>query len=396
MRSTRGLAAVIFAQMLPATLVAPAIRPLFATQHGGAEGPMHAFMALNMLGALVVAPMVGARADRSGGVRRMLGLLCAIDAVLLVCVTAAIPVEWVLGLRLLEGGAHVGAATLLMGEAAARARTSGSGRVMGVAGGALMLAVALGSGLGGAVVGVDPRLPFWLAAGLSAAVAVIGPRILDERPRAPRARGAGARELWAVARVLAIPLGAAFVARFTVGCVVVTFALFAHHAHGLDDAAVGGLFTLLTLPFALGTYPAARLGDAVPRSLVLGLGAAAYAAGLLLLPWVASSWLPVTMLVLGLASAAIFAPILCYSATLAGEGSRARAMALVNGAGCLGMMVGPAVAGITSAVVGGDPVEGYRVVFHIAGGSMALWLVLALPWLVRRWRGELRRTPVTA
>ena len=49
------LAVLIFVQMLPATLLTPAVRPLFAGLHGGAEGPMHAFMSLNMIGAAFIS-----------------------------------------------------------------------------------------------------------------------------------------------------------------------------------------------------------------------------------------------------------------------------------------------------------------------------------------------------
>src|SRR5262249_41554005 len=73
------LAFLIFIQMLPATLLTPAIRPLFASVHGGAEGAMQAFMSVNMIGAALAAPFVGWVADR--GVRRgpLLAKLAAAD-----------------------------------------------------------------------------------------------------------------------------------------------------------------------------------------------------------------------------------------------------------------------------------------------------------------------------
>lgn len=53
---------------------------------------------------------------------------------------------------------------------------------------------------------------------------------------------------------------------------------------------------------------------------------------------------------------------------------RAREMSVINGAGCLGMVLGPAVAGIASAAVGrGDP-DGYRVALLVAAGLAVLWL----------------------
>src|SRR5689334_9882525 len=87
--SLHWLVAAVFLQMLPATLLAPAIRPLFAEFHGGAEGPMHAFMSLNMLGAILTTPLVArlvssANANRSA---RWLMTLAGLDAVLLVVVS---------------------------------------------------------------------------------------------------------------------------------------------------------------------------------------------------------------------------------------------------------------------------------------------------------------------
>ena len=65
--SLHWLIAAVFLQMLPATLLAPAIRPLFAELHGGAEGPMHAFMSLNMLGAILTTPGCGVCMGRHQG-----------------------------------------------------------------------------------------------------------------------------------------------------------------------------------------------------------------------------------------------------------------------------------------------------------------------------------------
>lgn len=61
-------------------------------------------------------------------------------------------------------------------------------------------------------------------------------------------------------------------------------------------------------------------------------------------------------------------------------------MALVNVAGCLGMVVGPAVGGIVSAVAR-DPSDvghAYRVVFAVAGAALVGWWLLGAPWMWRR------------
>jgi MFS family permease len=387
------LALLVFAQMLPATLVAPAIRPLFAALHGGREGPMHAFMALNMLGGLVAAPVLGRLADRLRRPRRLLFACAALDAVLLVALAAPLPTSLVLALRVLEGGAHIGAASLLMAEAASLARARGDGRAMGLAGAALMMAIALGSGLGGLLVGLDVRALFWAGSLVSAAVALaaVSSPALPSAVASPRAEGPTRLALLREHPLLLLPVSSAFVGRFSVGCLIVTVSLFCHRVHGLSDRAVGGMFTLLTLPFALAMYPAARLTDVISRAAVLASGAALYAALLLCLPFLPAPLLPPAMLVMGLASAMIFAPTLCYAATLGGPNRRAGSMALVNAGSCLGMLLGPMVAGIVTAAMKarGMQLAGYRAVFLVAGFSVLAWLAVAAPALWRQRRLEL-------
>ncbi len=143
--SLHWLIAAVFLQMLPATLLAPAIRPLFAQLHSGQEGPMHAFMSLNMLGAILTTPWIARVASSANPTvsARWLIALAGLDAALLVVVSMALPTPLVLVLRTLEGAAHLGAATLLLARAAAYKPLVGAGRAMGLAGGAVMLAIAV-------------------------------------------------------------------------------------------------------------------------------------------------------------------------------------------------------------------------------------------------------------
>lgn len=380
--STPRLAVIVFLQMLPAILVVASIRPLFATWHGGDDGAMHAFMSLNMLGAIVAAPLVGAFLDRRGGGRVMLTALAGADALLLLACAGPWPVAVVLALRTVEGAALVGALTVLMSEAARRGRR-GDPRAVAATGAAIMAAIAAGS-LAGAPLSAWPRGAFVVAALVSVAVAVYGARHLSTAPVvAPRACGVVASEL----RRLVLPAGAMLVGRFAVGCTVVTFALLAHHAHQLDDASIGLLFACLTVPFALATYPAISLAARVPRALVLASGTALAGSGLVLLALVPAPALAPTMIVVGLGSAAIFGAALGYAAER--SGSRATAMAVLNAAGCLGMLLGPPAAGVTTALIrrSTDPVTGYRAGLVLGGAALLVWLVVnqrALRTLARR------------
>ena len=83
--------------MLPATLLTPAIRPLFASLHGGNEGAMHAFMALNMLGGFLCAPLVAVLATRLASRTTALAMLVGVDAILLSLLALPLPTAIVLG-----------------------------------------------------------------------------------------------------------------------------------------------------------------------------------------------------------------------------------------------------------------------------------------------------------
>lgn len=383
--------AAVFLQMLPATLVAPAIRPLFAQLHDGVEGPMHAFMSLNMLGGILATPLI-ARWLRSPRPERWLRGLALADCALLFAVAAPIPTALALGLRTLEGAAHIGASTMLLARAAAFKPVIGAGRAMGLAGGAVMMAVALGSGFGGLLVALRPEAPFWVGAGLALLTAFAAPLVYSAKLAAePGAAAPSRTRSPEIARADVLgPLTAAFVERCTVGMIIVSFALFATRVHGITDRGVGILYSLLTLPFALLMYPASRLGDRIPRASLLGAGALLYGTALASLAVAPAAWLSVSMLAAGIASALMYGSVLCYAATLVDAADRPRMMAWINMTGAFGMMVGPAIGGVlaTWARVDGDPGAGYRLVFMAAGALSVVWAMLVSPWLVRRYRVE--------
>lgn len=390
--SLHWLIAAVFLQMLPATLLAPAIRPLFAQLHAGAEGPMHAFMSLNMLGAILTTPFI-ARLVSSGNANRSarwLMALAGLDAVLLVMVALPLATPLILLLRTFEGAAHLGSATLLLARAAAYKPLVGAGRAMGMAGGAVMLAIAFGSGLGGILVGESPRLPFLVGAALSAIVALAAPFLYSSTLPIEPPCGVAPRRLSLRDRDVMGPLSAAFIERFTIGLIIVTFALFATRAHGLSDRSVGLLYSMLMLPFALLMYPASRLGDRMPRAALLGLGALVYGAAIASLAVAPKNLLPVSMMAAGIASSFMYGTVLCYAATLVPADSRGRMMALVNTAGALGMLLGPMCGGIMVAIfrTEADPLEAYRNVFYLAGGVCALWFLIQGPWLIKRLETE--------
>jgi MFS family permease len=381
------LALGLMLQMLPATLLTPAVRPLFSALHAGRESAMHAFMSLNMLGAALFAPWLGRKLDALPRRRHALAGLCLIDACLLVVMCQPLPTWLVLGLRMLEGGAHVGAATLLLAEGKRVAERTRDPSVMGIVGMGIMLAVAFGNVIGAFLVGLAEAAPFYAGALAALVVAAVGPRLLsDAPPPTPRS----AVPAVAVARALALPITAGFVSRFTIGCLVVSFALFAHRAHGLTDRAIGGLFACMTVPFAALTYPASRLLARMAPALLLGASVLGYALLLVVLAFAPSGALPWVMAAAGVLSASSFAATLHYAAASAPAGAESRAMAFFNAGGCIGMLLGPAAAGITIALLKphvGD-IPAYRGAFLLAASAVLVWLASVAGRLLRHGRLE--------
>lgn len=385
-----SLAALIFLQVLPATLLVPAIRPLFAAFHGGSQGAMNSFMAVNMIGAIMFAPLAASLAERGHARTRLVVVFALVDAILLALIAQPFPTAVVLGLRGLEGGAHVGATSLLFAEVAARAEPGREGRAMGLAGGALMAAVALGSTLGAFALAFGPSGPFYLAAGVAVLVSVVAMVLsIGVTPARPTPRRRLAlfehRALWS-------PFAAVAASRFTVGCVVVTFALFAHGVHAISDRDVGLLFSVWTGSFALATYPAGRLAEHARRSLLLASGMMICAAALFSIGFLPSSLLWLAMLIAGLSSALVYASVLGYASVLSEPSSRPSAMGLLNASSCLGMVLGPTVAGITTKLLRdpADPIHAYRVVFGVAAASLVVWVLASLSWLRARSAVEAR------
>jgi MFS family permease len=389
--SLHWLIAAVFLQMLPATLLAPAIRPLFAEYHQGSEGPMHAFMSLNMLGGILITPLIARLASKAGGrSARWVMSLAGLDAILLALVSMPLNTALVLVLRTLEGAAHLGAASLLLARAAAYKPLVGAGRAMGMAGGAVMLAIAFGSGLGGILVGESVRLPFLVGASLSLLVAAGAPFLYSSTlPRESAAEVSPPALSLRDPNVLG-PLSAAFIERFTIGLIIVTFALYATKTHGLTDRDVGLLYSMLMLPFALLMYPASRMGDRLPRASLLSLATVLYGAAIASLAIVPRELLSVSMIAAGVASSFMYGTVLCYAATLVPAESRGRMMALVNTAGALGMFLGPMCGGLMVAMGrdAAEPLSAYRNVFYFAGSVCVCWVAVQARWLLERFRIE--------
>jgi MFS family permease len=383
------LAGLTLLTLMPVTLPVPVLRELVQERFGVSEFLTSLFMSINMIGATFAAPLAGGLADRFGRRRALVVAALLADALCFWALSAPVSFPVFMGLRFLEGGAHIFALSLLLSIASQSIDDARRGRVMGMTGGGIMLGVALGAPLGGVLGRTDPYLPLHVAA-LLALGAALGAALLlrdrgetgagEERPGA-RAIGAALR----ASPALAIPLLFAFVDRFTVGFFTSTFSLYLRSIHELPPPRIGLLIAVFMLPFALLSYPFGRLSERWSRAWMLCGGSIVYGLGTASLGWWPPGALIGLMLGLGVSAAVMFVPSMLMTIELAPNRIRSTAMGAFNAAGSLGFILGPATGGWVSQTVASHSgwLAGYRAAFAVAGISVIACVLLALPALGR-------------
>lgn len=372
------LAVVVLLAMLPVTLPVAGLRIVVQQRFDVGDLATSSFMAVNMLGALVGGPWIGALGDRLGGRQRIAVMALLADALLFAALAQVAGFVPFLLLRALEGFAHLAALSSLLALGAASAHPVRRGRTMGLLGAALTLGVALGAPLGGRLAQGGMELPLWVGAGLlgvAALLAAVVPITAHDAP--PKPTWAQILSLPRAQPALRVPLAFAFVDRFTVGFFTTTFPLWLAAEHGAPPARIGTLLALFLVPFALLSYPCGRIAERGGFALLVGGGSAAYGAAVILLPWLPQGWLAPWMLVLGLTSAVMFVPSLLLAVELAGPGLRGSAIGAFQAAGSLGFFVGPLVAGALAGMGGAE------LAFGVAGGAELLCALWASTRLLR-------------
>jgi MFS family permease len=381
-----ALALLALGIMAPVTMPVPVLRELVQDRFDVSELQTSLFMSINMVGALVTAPLAGALADRLGRRRLLLvgGLLA--DALCFLALTAEVPFWAFLALRFVEGCAHITALSILLTLASHALPTERRGRAMGLVGGSMMLGVALGAPLGGVLGRSGPLVPLQIGAGLlllAAGLALFAAWEVDDRHERP-GLGDIVRALRAHPAILA-PLIFAFADRFTVGFFTTTFSLYSRRIHDLSSTEIGLTIAVFMIPFALLSYPFGRLAERRSQVALLCGGSLLYGAGTALVGYVAPPALQGLMFAIGIAAAVMFVPSMLMTTQIAPAAVRATALGAFNAAGSLGFIVGPIAGGAISQLVAGDSgwLAGYRAAFLTAGASEALCVVIALPMLLR-------------
>ena len=372
--------------MVPVTLPVPVLRGLVQDRFEVSVLWASVFMSINMVGAVLAAPLAGALADRIGRCKSLVVAALVIDATCLFALTLDVPFWAFLTIRFAEGCAHITALSLLLSMAASLGRRMGRGRIMGIVGGGITLGVAIGAPIGGVLGRHGPLYPIQVGAAISLGVAVLSLLFLVGTPG--RSERPSLRDIITMARretALLVPLAYSFVDRFTVGFFTTTFTLWMKEVHDLPPARIGLLLGLFLGPFSLLSYPFGRLSEHVSRTRLVAGGSLIYGAGVASLGLWSPEVLPVVMFALGVASAVMFVPSLILTTDLASRAIRSTALGGFNAAGSLGFIFGPLVGGVVSQTVaaGSGWHTGYATAFVVAGFSQILCVAITLPALRR-------------
>lgn len=375
-----ALAILTVTLMLPVTLPVPVLRGLVLQRFDVSEALATLFMAANMLGALVAAPLVGVTADRTGKRRAPACLALLADAALTEAMAHAPTFGTFLALRTCEGAAHIAALSLVL-SLAADAAGERRGRVMGGIGAGLTLGVATGAAIGGQLGRTEPLLTLHLGAAALVLAALLAVLLL---PRdLPVAARPHLREIVRAAFAepsLRAPLFMAFLDRYTVGFFTSGFPLLVQGVHGEAPPRVGLLLALFLYPFALLSYPFGKLAEQRAALRLVVIGSTLYGVGTMLVGCAPIGWLLPLMPVLGISSAVMFVPTMLLTIERAPATGRATAMASFNAAGSLGFLLGPLTC---AAIVNAAPTsgDGYAWAFVVAGASELVGVAWLLPSL---------------
>lgn len=393
-RAVAVLGLMLFLSMVPVTLLVAPLKELVGGRFGASPFWTHSFMSVNMVGAILAAPIIAYLSDGGLARRRVAALALALDAVILSAMNFAPSLTWLLVLRFFEGAAHILAISTLMAIAAGWAGEGSRGRTMGIVGSAMMLGTACGTRLGGEAWRHLPEHVFVIS-GTVSAIAAAAVLIFVREMTDARTPSRNMRQLLALMRErreLIVAYAYAFIDRFCVGVVVSTLILFLADIHILEPAARGRLLVLFLVPFAALVYPAGRLVDRFGRVWPISIGSALFGILFACYGLVPVHSIGLLMVLSGVVSAMMFAPNLALCADLAPGVHRGAAFTGFNVAGSLGFLIGPLAGGAAFAVASRftTSLGAYQFTFILTGLTEVLCAACTLPMLLK-----LRRRGIT-
>ena len=381
-RTRSILASVVFVVLLAQVLLYPGVDTLVAAY--GAETRLDAsmwFLAAEFAAFIAFAAVWGAASDLTG--RRVPYIVAgaaggALGYLALATLPRALDLSFaaVLGLRVLQGAATIGAFSLAMTMLMDLA--GGHGRNMGAAGIAIGLGTAVGAPLGGQLYELGPFVPIYAASGLLLCGALLTTRVTD------RAAAPGRRTATAIVRslrdtpVLALPYAFGVIDRLTAGFFALVGTLYFRTAFGLDPGMTGLMLALFFAPFALLQYPFGILSDRIGRTAPIVVGSALYGLGVIAVGQAPTVRLAgALMVVIGVLGALMAPATLAMVTDLAASTERGLAMAGYNMVGSAGFLGGIVLGGSVASAFG------YATAFLVVGGLELLLALASLPLFLR-------------
>lgn len=375
--------ALTICTMLPVTGVVPVLKGLVAERFGVGDFLLSTFMSLNMVGALLGAPLSGWLSDRHGWTKRLLVAAAGGDALLWWAMSLAPTFQSLMCLRFVEGALHIAVLSMLLTVVSRTSSRRGRRSRVAALGGGIIFGVAIGAPLGGILGRHGATVPLQAGALVMALVALCAWIVV---PRSRFEPDPNAQPSWPKLHVppaLRLPYLFGFVDRFSVGFFVVSFPLFTARHLQLDPAQTGKLIGAFMMPFALLSYAAGRWGERCGLwRFVLG-GSLCYGVAFAAIPWLAPGRLVGGMMVCGVLSAIMFGPNLVLVVAASSTATRSSSMAGFNTVGSLGFLLGPLAAGIvleTTATWWGS-LAAHRITFAM-GGLTEVACVACAVWLL--------------
>ena len=395
-----AIAILLVLTALPDAMVVPLLKELLVGRYDVGPGDAHAFLSINLVGALCAVPLLGFAARRGRPVLAI-GIAAIVDALLLAAMWLPIGFGPTILLRLFEGAADVVVFAVVFDLVGRVGPSRNVGLRFGFA--AALLSMALGSGaiLGGFVASNDggsgdtARTVFLIGAGaclLAGCLALLwrrrlrrleGLRELDEPAKPTPLRDRINGPFWPLLLIAGSD-------RAVGGLLTGTLGLFLADSVGLGPASRGSLVGSVLLLMGLGAIPAGQLADRWGDVRVRVIGAIAFGCGIALLPVARDNVILLLFIssVLGAGGAVLLPTSLAIldrlHQGLVGMGG-------FRAAGDVGFLTGVAAAGFLVQMLVDDTGSqdgdiGYAVVFLVFGVGHLAITALTTPVLIRAGR----------